>query len=203
MDNQDKKRELIIETALKRFAHFGLSKTTMNEIASDMSLSKALLYYYFPDKIRLYIAVIKHLISHLHHDLLEGLSKIDNSFQSLIFYLDKRQEFLNKYYNLLELSKLSHEQSEELINLFKDAKQSETVFLADIIKKGADSGEFDVNDPLETADLLVDAINGLRLINIQWNGSNFMPEKQQFDIVVKRQKQLGEVFLRGLRKHHT
>ena len=60
MDSQDKKRQLIIDSAIKRFAHFGLSKTTMTEIASDLSMSKALLYYYFPDKISLYSAVLEH-----------------------------------------------------------------------------------------------------------------------------------------------
>lgn len=55
MENQDKKRILIIEAALKRFAHYGLSKTTMTEIAKDISFSKALLYYYFPDKLSLYV----------------------------------------------------------------------------------------------------------------------------------------------------
>lgn len=47
--SQDLKREAIIEAAIKRFAHFGVGKTTMTEIGNDLSLSKASLYYYFPD----------------------------------------------------------------------------------------------------------------------------------------------------------
>ena len=56
---QDQKQEAIIEAAIKRFAHFGVSKTTMAEIAADLSFSKASLYYYFPDKLNLFAAVFK------------------------------------------------------------------------------------------------------------------------------------------------
>ncbi|RYZ16531.1 MAG: TetR family transcriptional regulator, partial [Chitinophagaceae bacterium] len=35
----DQKRESILEAAIRRFAHFGVSKTTMNEIAADLSIS--------------------------------------------------------------------------------------------------------------------------------------------------------------------
>ena len=59
---QDKKREAIIEAAKKRFSHFGVGKTTMNEIADDLSISKASLYYYFPDKLNLYAAVLQTII---------------------------------------------------------------------------------------------------------------------------------------------
>ena len=40
----------VLDAAQKRFARFGLSKTTMNDIADDLGVSKASLYYYFPDK---------------------------------------------------------------------------------------------------------------------------------------------------------
>lgn len=46
----DKKREQIIEGAIKRFSHFGINKTTMNDIAEDLAVSKPSLYYYFPIK---------------------------------------------------------------------------------------------------------------------------------------------------------
>ena len=57
-----KKRSLILEAAIRRFSHFGLAKTTMAEIAQDLSFSKALLYYYYPDKHSLYTAALSHVI---------------------------------------------------------------------------------------------------------------------------------------------
>ena len=59
VDVQDIKKEKILEAAYNRFLHYGYSKTTMNEIAGDICMSKALLYYYFPDKSQLYIDVMR------------------------------------------------------------------------------------------------------------------------------------------------
>ena len=59
----DKKRELIIEGAAKRFIHYGINKTTMNEIADDLSVTKPSLYYYFPDKSSLVHGVIDKIFS--------------------------------------------------------------------------------------------------------------------------------------------
>ena len=53
------KTDLIIEAAQKRFGLYGVEKTSMREIANDLKLSKASLYYYFPDKESLYKAVVE------------------------------------------------------------------------------------------------------------------------------------------------
>lgn len=57
--NADEKRVKILDVAKKRFAHYGLAKTTMAEIAKDLAFSKALLYYYFPDKNSLLRLLLK------------------------------------------------------------------------------------------------------------------------------------------------
>ena len=48
-DKSDKVK-LIIEASQRRFGLYGIEKTSMREIADDLKLSKASLYYYFPDK---------------------------------------------------------------------------------------------------------------------------------------------------------
>ena len=53
------KVQMIIEASQKRFGLYGIEKTSMREIADDIKLSKASLYYYFPDKESLYKAVIE------------------------------------------------------------------------------------------------------------------------------------------------
>jgi AcrR family transcriptional regulator len=49
----------IIEASQRRFGIYGIEKTSMREIAGDLKLSKASLYYYFPDKESLYRAVVE------------------------------------------------------------------------------------------------------------------------------------------------
>src|SRR5690606_21938613 len=104
MVNADKKRTQILEAATRRFAHFGLTKTTMSEIAKDLSFSKALLYYYFPDKNTLYAAVLEHVMTRSFEQMESELSVIADSQEAVMHMLDKRIEFITKYYTLLEYS---------------------------------------------------------------------------------------------------
>jgi len=106
MDNQDKKRLLIIEAALKRFAHYGLAKTTMTEIAKDISFSKALLYYYFPDKLSLYVSTMEHLMHLISREIVKSIDKTISCREAVLKLIMKRQQYIQKYYNLFESSKM-------------------------------------------------------------------------------------------------
>lgn len=199
MENQDKKRELIIEAAVKRFAHFGLAKTTMTDIASDLSLSKALLYYYFPDKISLYAAVLDSIIREMSESLNKGITKIKESQKALFFYMTKRHEYILKYHNILDYIRMSGTDLPENVQLIlKQAQKSEQKLVSSIIQIGVDSGEFQVDKVDEISVLLLDALMGMRAIALQ-NKQPFQVQTQQFEALLVRQKQLGEIFLNGLK----
>ena len=82
------KVELIIEASQKRFGLFGIEKTSMREIANDLKLSKASLYYYFPDKESLYKAVVE-------KEQIEFISKISER----IFSIQEPEQLLLEYAN--------------------------------------------------------------------------------------------------------
>lgn len=199
MENQDKKRELIIEAAMKRFAHFGWNKTTMNEIASDISFSKALLYYYFPDKLSLFAAVMDHIIKRISTEMQEGLKHKNSGYEAVLFYLEKRQEFVKKHFNLLESAVSSGtELPPALEEIFKNAKDAEVETIAGIITKGIESGEFNTENPKFTAEILVDALSGMRLNHFAPLRS-FYPDQTQFEQILKKEKQLAVIFINGLK----
>lgn len=199
MDNQDKKRELIVGAALKRFAHFGWGKTTMNEIASDISFSKPLLYYYFPDKISLFAAVMNSIITEIDKEMEVSLSRQTDSHKAIQFYLDKRQEFVRKYFNLLEfVVSTGPDLPQNLLEIFKEARNSEIARIASIIEKGKAAGEFSVKDPAFTAEILIDALAGMRMNHFA-PSKNFYPDKSQFEQILKKEKLLAAIFLNGLK----
>lgn len=103
----DQKQEAIIEAAIKRFAHFGVAKTTMTEIATDLSLSKASLYYYFPDKLNLYAAVLTTITESGAKEDDEKLENESDPFKAIQFFLKRRTDFIIKYHNILEHLKTS------------------------------------------------------------------------------------------------
>lgn len=199
MDNQDKKRQLIIESAVRRFAHFGLSKTTMTEIASDLAMSKALLYYYFPDKISLYSAVLESIISEIDENLSKGVAKIKTTEKAVLYVLEKRQEYILKYYNILDyLRTAGSDLPENIQKIIENAKSSETRIITSVLQRGIESGELKIKDSQESAALLMDALIGMRYIAFSKHRS-FQIQDDQLNSLLHRQEKLAVVFLKGLR----
>src|SRR5262249_52296814 len=58
----DDKRQRIIDSARKRFRHYGVKKTTMQEIAGDAGVAVGTLYLYFKDKDDLLVACTEEYI---------------------------------------------------------------------------------------------------------------------------------------------
>jgi len=200
MENQDKKRILIINAALKRFAHYGLAKTTMTEIAKDISFSKALLYYYFPDKLSLYVSVIEYLMHAISKELTKSLEKTKTSTEGIMLLLQRRQNYIQKYYNLMEYTK--HQSCAELpgglYEKFNKAKDFELKILTSLFNKGIENGEF-VNTDMELiTEIFVDALSGIHY-NILNKDKNIFPDKEQFKQIFIKEKRFAEVFLLGLK----
>src|SRR6187402_1732127 len=106
---QDIKRDRILEAAYQRFLHYGYSKTTMNEIAGDLSLSKALLYYYFPDKSQLYTAVMRNLANVYLNALSDKINGFDDLKTAFIFQVDTQHNFLVSNYNFFDFFRLNEQ----------------------------------------------------------------------------------------------
>lgn len=196
---QDSKRDAIIEAAKKRFSHFGVGKTTMNEIADDLAISKASLYYYFPDKLSLYAAVLHEIIEsdNVHHQGYEGEN---DPGRALMLYLDNRIKFIDKYYNILEHLQVANlRTSKELAPIFSLVRTRQTGIIAGIIERGKASGKLEVSHSNKTAELLLDCMEGISSAALS-EQNNFAPDKKIFQSILKREKELAAIFMKGLRK---
>lgn len=195
----DQKQAAIIEAAIKRFAHFGVAKTTMTEIATDLALSKASLYYYFPDKLNLYAAVLQTITDAgaAEHD--GGLAKEKDPFKAMFYFLERRTEFIIKYHNILEYLKTFSPSTIpiELQPVFTGLKKRELQRLTAIIEKGAQSGLFKIKDAKKTAELLFDFLEGFRT-SFFLNSTNFFPDKKQFQSILKKETEFATIFFNGL-----
>ncbi len=196
---QDQKQEAIIEAAIKRFAHFGVTKTTMTEIASDLALSKASLYYYFPDKLNLYAAVFKTITSAGEKTDDEELAKEKDPYKAIFSFLQKRTEFIIRYYNILEFLKdfNANKIPPELEPIFSYLRKRELKRVTCIIEKGVQSKVFKITDVKKTAELFFDALDGLRTISLKTR-SNFFPDKKQFQQLLKKETEFAAIFFNGL-----
>jgi len=194
---QDSKRDTIIEAARKRFAHFGVAKTTMNEIAEDLSISKASLYYYFPDKLNIYAAVLDKIIR--ESDISAAQFLRDNDTEAaLLAYMDARFQFFNKNYNILEYLQSVTTDSKELRTVFDEVHNRQVTILSQILRHGKASGELVVADETKTASLFLDCLEGLHL-KVLSHTQSFFPDKKEFQSLWKKEKEFAVIFFRGLR----
>jgi len=199
MENQDKKKILIIEAALKRFAHYGLAKTTMTEIAKDISFSKALLYYYFPDKLSLYVSTIEYLMQIVSRDLVRSIDKASTCTEGVLKLLQKRQSYIQKYYNLFESNQLiGHDLPEGLKEKFQRARTFEAIILNSLFNRGIASGELKMEDAKLATEIFIDAISGIHF-NVLTREKSILPDKEQFRQIFLKEKMFAEIFLSGLK----
>ena len=199
MENQDKKRRLIINAALLRFAHYGLAKTTMTDIAKDISFSKALLYYYFPDKLSLYVSVIEQLMHTISKDILKSVEKTSTSTEGILMLLQKRQGYMEKYYNLMEFNKIiGPDLPDDLFDKFFQARAFELKIIASLLQKGVERGEFVIDNIELITEIFVDALAGIHF-NILNRGKMICPSQDQFKQIFVKEKVMARIFLAGLK----
>jgi len=197
----DKKREAIIEGAIKRFIHYGIQKTTMNEIAEDLSVSKPSLYYYFPDKSSLIEGVIEKIFS----DYFEAIQKdlyTDISLEERFAILtDVRFKFFQKYY-MLHLSGVTPDvslNSDSLKATFMAMKKKNIEIYMDILKRSVDAGEIAEVELEKTAELYLESMMGITSLCIMHGNKELFPSKKEMKVILEKQHSLSRIFVKGLK----
>ncbi|GAB6282243.1 MAG: hypothetical protein STSR0008_09870 [Ignavibacterium sp.] len=162
------KSEQIIEAARKRFAVYGFLKVTMDEIALDMEMGKASLYYYFPTKENLFEEVIKKEQNEFIKEIECLLNKNISSSEKLRHYVIERLDYFQELINLGMLGVNSMFEVKSLFKkLFHDFEINEIQLLKKIIDEGISTGEFKEKLSDETPDIILYILQGLRLRTIR------------------------------------
>jgi len=194
------KETLILDAAQRRFAVYGLNKVTMDEIASDIGMGKASLYYYFPTKEDLYKGVIQREQREFLRRLQEILPLDISAGDKLKRYVEQRLSYFAELVNLQLLSMHSWINTRPLFrDLFESFASQELKYLTEILRVGRKSGEFDVRSPETTALLILHALQGLRLRAAR--AAEFQMHHGEISKEVEREmRQFVELLLRGLCK---
>ncbi|RKD13210.1 hypothetical protein BCY91_10320 [Pelobium manganitolerans] len=199
----DQKQEQIIEAALKRFAHFGVAKTTMSEIADDLSLSKASLYYYFPDKTALVLAVGENILSVFLDEQSKALANAQSFEEGINAIIEVRICFGRKYF----MMHIGDGQSD--VNTadpkFKTAldhlKQTELDMMAAYIRQYQKEKVLKDVDAKETAEVLLDVLVGLWIAEIHIHQKSFVPTNELFERIRTKTKRMVSIFCDGIKRN--
>jgi AcrR family transcriptional regulator len=194
------KVQIIIEASQKRFGLFGVEKTSMREIADDLNLSKASLYYYFPDKESLYKAVVEKEQKEFIDKITERILSIEEPELLLREYSISR---LSYFRTLLNLSRLRLEAYSDLKPVFRETiqifKEKEKEIIKKIFNKGIKNGIFYINDSDQTASLFLDLLRGLRVTVVN-EKETMVIEQSEYDLLLKKTIAFTNIFIKGLKQ---
>jgi AcrR family transcriptional regulator len=189
----------ILNAAQQRFGMYGLEKTTMKNIADDLGMTKGSLYYYFPDKEHLYIAVVEKEFNEFLEIFLERTSEMDDPSDMIREYIQIRMQYFRAYLNL---SRFRIEGYMGLKKMMRDfwtkSRQDEVKLLSSIFQIGIADGEFIMPDPDQTANLFLDLLKGLRLMVLRDKQVVYL-EEVEFNELFEKTGIFTEIFLKGLR----
>lgn len=148
------KKEQIADVFKKHVTHFGYKKTSVDEIAKELKISKKTIYKFFSTKEKIFYYVIGKIAKQLCKKMEKDISKFDTQTEKItqlvtIIFLETKK-WLNKGNDAFEF-KFKFEIAELS---FKEAYNE--LFLKLIIK-GIESKEFEIDDPK----LIISFINGI------------------------------------------
>ncbi|MDB5193763.1 MAG: hypothetical protein JWQ96_3326 [Segetibacter sp.] len=194
------KQEHILEAAIKRFSHFGISKTTLTEIAEDLAISKPSLFYYFTDKNGLIAEVAKKIIN-------EFLEKFENKLQSsssveagLLSLVEVKRNHFKKYF-LLAIQADGVDQlkvSNNLSEVYGEARKKTISLMSCLFKKGIEQGELKPMEVERTSVLIIDVLSSL---DGCMKDKRFIPNINDFDAFFNKQEEVLKMLLNGLKSN--
>jgi len=196
--NKEDKSETILNAAQKRFSIYGVEKTSMREIADDVHMSKASLYYYFPDKESLYLRVIAREQSEFLMSIRKDIREIPDPAESLRNYALKRLSYFRTLLNLGRLKLVEiYGLKPVVVSTLKRLSEEERKLIAQILDNGKQSGQFRIDDIHKTSLLFLDLLKGLR--------SGFMTNKEitfindsEYEELSARVADITDIFVKGL-----
>ncbi len=193
----------ILVAAQKRFGHYGFEKTTMSEIAADVNMSKASLYYYFPDKESLWWAVLAKEQNEYFALVSANMSELRNPEKMLYEFVRLRHGYFTTFLNLTKFRFSDFYQIRPHIREMIDQLLSrEAGQITAILKQGVVSGTFEIENHEQTARLFLEILHGLRMIVIR-NRPMMEIKQEDYDLMFEKQRNFIELFIRSIRNHRS
>ena len=190
----------IIAVAQKRFGLYGLNKTSMREIAEDVGMSKASLYYYFADKGDLYRAVVEKEHKELIRIINETILVIEEPNQMLIEFVKVRTSYFRTVLNLNQLKPEDFNVSEAFKSeIWMRFQKNEIEIIKMILQKGLDKLVFNIENMDETVSLFLDVLRGLRRNVITAKGQ-YAINDAEYEQLVAKSNLFTILFLKGITK---
>lgn len=190
-------REKLIDVARQLFAHKGVEKTTMNDIASASDKGRRTIYTYFKSKREIFNAVVTreaNIITERLAQLPDTPLQPEEKLMNFIFTrFDAVKEVLSRS-GSLHTNFLPDTRRIERVR--RACRPQETEILKKILQEGIDSGKFRAMQVDKTTEFLLMILQGLDLHYIRGNFFNIGIDKEELH------KYLTNFVMNGIRAQH-
>ncbi len=155
-----KTKQTIISSAMTLFAKDGFDGVSVDHIADKASVNKAMIYYYFKNKAKLYETVIEKLLQDIFDSITKESKKCKNAKEELKSFIFTFAEFAknNPHLSSLMLAELSSGGKNLPEDMFAGLKRIFSL-LEKILKKGEKEGSFQGVMPIVIHFMIVGTIN--------------------------------------------
>lgn len=185
-------RELILKTAGDFFAKFGLSKTTVDDIAKAVHMAKSSLYYYFKSKDEMFSAVLEKETEQFKQKMIAALQAIDDPREKIRTYVMVRMQCMRELLNMYNALKDDYLKHYEFIQKMRETYDfQERELLKSLLHEGNAKGIFNIKDIALTSYAIIIAIKGFEY---DW------AVRQGGEVLQKNMEQLLDVLFMGIVK---
>jgi len=155
-----KSKKGIINSATKLFAKHGIDGVSVDLIAKDANINKAMIYYYFKNKATLYETAIENLLDNIYKTILQEANRCTKPRDELKAFIITFAKFAKKntFLSSLMLQELSSGGKNLPDDMFMGLKKL-FLLLSNILKRGRDKGCFKEVKPMIIHFMITGVIN--------------------------------------------
>jgi AcrR family transcriptional regulator len=193
------KQDQIVSAAQKRFGLYGVEKTTMQEIAMDLGMTKGSIYYYFPDKEHLYLEVVKREFNVFETAISSRLRDLSDPEMMLVEYVRVRASLFQSFLNLSRFKIEGVPGLKSFMQAFwNESLAKEREIISMIFSFGIEKKMLIMDDPVSMSLLFLDLLKGLRMISLR-DKQLFYMEQPELEILVEKSVKFARIFFKGLK----
>ena len=189
-------KEEILSAAQRLFQQFGIRKTTMEDIAKDISKGKSTLYYYYDSKEEIFDEVLKKEMEEVFGRTKQAVELANTAEEKLLAYSVTKIQTLRRMSNLYHLVRLEMLENPPCFHhLHKEYEEMELRLLTQILWFGIKNSEFDsrIEKQLDIIPFII--ISSLK-------GFEFdLFSKNRFAGIENRMGSIIELLLKGLKNY--
>jgi len=189
-ENRIKKR--IMEISRELYSRYSFRKTTMNDIARELGMTKSSIYYYFGNKEEIFNQMISSDIEKWKKELSDFVGRQDSVQEKLAAYITRKMEIVCSISDFYRSPIEEYHENFSLIEKLRAETDKEEIgIIKEILGEGNRQGVFNVQDIDMTA---------LNMLNILKGLEHYYIGRKKGRNLKKTMENMVSLFLNGLIK---